>query len=292
MSILDTLKNSTWLRWPLLAFSRLLLRPLKAGPSLLRRAAYDALPVRYFVTGQREQFVVSTRDKVIGRELFLQGEFDFGKLQSALDILSREGLPLPRHLIDVGANVGSITIPALARGLVHDASAIEPHPENLRLLQANLALNGLAERVRVLGLAVGADTSSQLNLRESASNSGNHSIGAVGIAVPSARLDDLDLPHPDALLWMDIEGYEGHALHGAANLLASGLPVVCEFNPGFLCESGGLSWFQAALAGRRIFDLQDNTRTETTLDALASALDTHLAYTDILAIPAGQGRRV
>lgn len=35
------------------------------------------------------------------------------------------------------------------------ATAIEPHPTNLRLLRANLALNGLSERVRVLAQAVG-----------------------------------------------------------------------------------------------------------------------------------------
>ena len=56
---------------------------------------------------------------------------------------------------DIGANVGTTTVPALraigfGRGL-----AVEPAPSNLRLLRANLALNDLHERVTVVESAIG-----------------------------------------------------------------------------------------------------------------------------------------
>ena len=146
MQFADHLRNSRLLRRPLLAASKTLFSLLRGGPPLLRRAAYDAMPVPYLVTGHPEHFVVSTADKVIGREVFLHGEFDFAKLQTALAILAREGHPAPTHLIDVGANIGTITIPALKRGLIQTATAIEPHPHNLRLLRTNIALNGLEDR--------------------------------------------------------------------------------------------------------------------------------------------------
>lgn len=286
MSALDSLRNSKLLRWPLLAASKLLLRPLQAGPALFRRAAYDAMPVRYFVTGHPEHFVVSTADKVIGRELFLHGEFDFGKLRQALAILEREGCRRPSHLIDVGANIGTIVIPALKRGLMRSATAIEPHPDNLRLLHANLALNELSHRVKVLGIAVGDETCDALRLEESATNSGNHMISRQGIPVQCARLDELDLPTQGALLWMDIEGYEGHALKGASMLMASELPLVCEYNPDFLLRSNGMAFFRQALDGRRIFDLKEESQTETTLDDLCARYAGGADYTDIVAIPA------
>ncbi|MBJ2163356.1 FkbM family methyltransferase [Acidovorax sp. IB03] len=220
MSLPEPIRNSQVLRRPLLAVSRALFALLKTGPALLRRAVYDAMPVPYLVTGRPEHFVVATADKVIGRELFLHGEFDFAKLQTALAIIEREGLPRPKHLIDVAANIGTIVIPALARGLMQSATAVEPHPNNLRLLRTNLALNGLSERVRVLAQAVGAESHASLFLTESSTNSGNHSIGRTGLPVDSTRLDDVDCPHDGALLWMDIEGYEGHALRGAPNLLS------------------------------------------------------------------------
>lgn len=285
MSLPEPIRNSQVLRRPLLAVSRTLFALLKTGPALLRRAVYDAMPVQYLVTGNPEHFVVATADKVIGRELFLHGEFDFAKLQTALAIIEREGLPRPQHLIDVGSNIGTIVIPALARGLMQSATAIEPHPTNLRLLRANLALNGLSECVRVLAQAVGTESHASLFLTESSTNSGNHSIGQTGLPVASTRLDDVDCPHDGALLWMDIEGYEGHALRGAPNLLAAGIPVVCEYNTGYLENSGGMNWFREALAGRRIFDLKQGEKAvEITLDQLAGMYPAGSRFTDILAI--------
>ena len=285
MSLPEPIRNSQVLRRPLLAASRAVFSLLKTGPALLRRAVYDAIPVPYLVAGHPEHFVVATADKVIGRELFLHGEFDFAKLQTALTIIEREGLPRPQHLIDVGANIGTIVIPALARGLMQSATAIEPHPTNLRLLRANLALNGLSERVRVLAQAVGAESGASLFLTESLTNSGNHSIGRTGLPIPSSRLDDVECPRDGALLWMDIEGYEGHALRGAPNLLAAGIPVVCEYNTGYLENSGGMNWFREALAGRRIFDLKHGVKaSEISLDELAIRYPTDHEFTDILSI--------
>ena len=284
MQFADRLRNSRLLRRPLLATSKTLFSLLRSGPPLLRRAAYDAMPVPYLVAGHPEHFVVSTADKVIGREVFLHGEFDFAKLQTALAILAREGHPAPTHLIDVGANIGTITIPALKRGLIQTATAIEPHPHNLRLLRANIALNGLEDRVTVLAQAVGDRSGVTLHLHESATNSGNHSIGAEGIPVSSSKLDDLDLPSAPSLLWMDIEGYEGHALHGATRMLAAGIALVCEFNPTFLEQSEGMTAFVQSLQGYRIFDLE-NPSTETSLHALSQLLAGGNHYTDILALP-------
>ena len=283
MSLFNLHRASRMLRRPLLAASKLLFTPLHSGPPILRRAAYDAMPIPYLVTGHPEHFVVSTADKVIGREVFLHGEFDFAKLEIALAVLAREGCPVPSHLIDVGANIGTITIPALKRGLMQTATAIEPHPDNLRLLRANIALNGLDDRVTVLAQAVGDRPDATLLLNESATNSGNHAIGSEGIPVRSSRLDDLLFPQ-NALLWMDIEGYEGHALRGAAHLLATGIPVVFEFNPVFLRRSGGMDALLQALHGHHIYDLEQPD-AETTLPPLSQRLSEGERYTDILALP-------
>ena len=284
MRLPDFIRDSGMLRQPLLTASRLLLTLLERGPGLLRRAMYDAMPVPYLVTGHPEKFVVSTTDKVIGRELFLHGEFDFEKLRSALAIMAREGCSSPSHLIDVGANIGSITIPALKRGLMQTATAIEPHPGNLRLLRANIALNGLENHVSVLAQAVG-NCDAVLHLYESATNSGNHSIGNEGIPVLSSRLDDLPLPTAQSLLWMDIEGYEGHALLGAARLLVAGVPVVCEFNAAYLGQAGGMDGLVQSLANRAIFDLKQGEHAlETTLEDLMTQYPGGSEFTDILAI--------
>lgn len=287
MFLSDRLRNSRVLRKPLLKFARWVWGQIVDGPGVVRRAFYDAMPGPYGLASHVEHFVVSTGDRVIGRELFLRGEFDFAKLVSALDIVRSKGYPSPRHLIDVGANIGSITIPAINRGLMESATAIEPHPDNLRLLLANIALNGMVDKVTALPHAVGSESGACLLLEESAHSSGNHSIGSSGVPVRSVCLDDLDFPD-GCLLWMDIEGYEGHALAGGRRLLALGTPVVSEFNPAFLEKSGGLELFREALAGRHLYDLETPGDAETTLDAIIQRLagkPDRDRWTDILALP-------
>lgn len=281
MPILNALRNSEAMRWPLLAITRLLLMPLKCGPAVFRRVFYDAFPCTYLVTGRQEHFVIATQDKVIGKGLFLRGEFDFHKLETALAVLKREGRPKPAHLIDVGANVGSIVIPAITRGLVQGASAVEPHPDNLRLLRTNLALNQITDQVSVFNVAAGARSDSNLLLRECHGNSGNHAIGDAGISVAEMRLDDLAIPLENSLLWMDIEGYEGHALEGASRMLDAGMPVVSEFNPRFLDASGGSMAFETALGHRKLYDLGNDAK-ETSFSELMMRYAT--SETDILAI--------
>lgn len=286
MRLHPAIKTSNLLRAPLLALTRLCLSPLTSRIPVLQRAAYDVYPNPYLVVGDPEKYVVSTRDKGTGRLLFQRGEIEFQKLVIAMDLLAREGFAAPRHLIDVGANIGIIVIPALSRGLMTSATAIEPHPENIRLLYTNLALNGVLDRTRVLAQAAGAESGVTLCLDESPVDSSIHAIGSTGIAIPSSKLDDLELPCNNSLLWMDIEGYEGHALHGASNLLAAGVPLVCEFNPRFLAKAGGMEWFRHALQGRRIYDLKHGRGAhETTLDALALEYAEHPLWTDVLAIP-------
>lgn len=281
--MLKYLKNCKLLRWPLITICKILLCFLNSKIPLIRRAVYDTMPVPYIVTGDEEIFIVSTSDKVIGREIFLHDQFDFDKLKLAIAILSREGLAVPRHLIDVGANIGSIVVPAVRRGYFQSATAIEPHPENLKLLRANLALNNLCDAVNVLGVAVGDESGITLRLSESKHNSGNHSIGGDGLEVKSICLNELDIPLKDSLLWMDIEGYEGHALAGASKLICGGMPFVSEFNIEFIKNMGGLEYFYKAVENKRIFELNGDGR-EIKVDDLFSAEWGKGEYTDILAI--------
>jgi len=183
MRLSALLRNSKKLRFPLMVVAKFVFLLLRTGPAVLGRAVYDSLSVLFFVAGDKEYFVVSTADKTIGRELFLHGEFDFHKLQLALAVLAREKLPQRCHLIDVGANIGTIVIPALKRGLFKSATALEPSPGNLRLLRANLVLNVLLHEVEILEFAVGDASGETLHLEESEVNSGNHSIGREGLPV-------------------------------------------------------------------------------------------------------------
>ena len=57
-------------------------------------------------------------------------------------------------MIDVGANIGSITIPSLKENFFENALVFEPNPESLRLLKSNILINNLENKVNIKELAL------------------------------------------------------------------------------------------------------------------------------------------
>ena len=109
----------------------------------VRSLAFDTAPPKSLLlsTIGEESYVVSSDDKVIGRDIYMTGSFDFGKLKKSAQFLGPDWSS--DLLIDIGSNIGVICIPAVKRGLFRSAIAIEPEPFNYRLLCTNIQLNGL-----------------------------------------------------------------------------------------------------------------------------------------------------
>jgi len=80
-----------------------------------------------------------------------------------------------RTIIDVGANTGTFVLFAAARAPRATIHAIEPEPGNVSLLQENVVLNRLEQRVVVHPVAAGA-ASGTLTLHVAHQCSGGHSV--------------------------------------------------------------------------------------------------------------------
>lgn len=137
-------------------------------------------------------------------------------------------------LADVGANVGMYTVwAAKTRGV--QVFGFEPEAQNYALLNRNIMLNGLEERVRAYCLAL-SDTAglSELHLSEAVIGGSCHSLGervdfkhepmrpAFSQGCVAARLDDLvaagAVAQPNHLK-VDVDGFEPKVLRGAASVL-------------------------------------------------------------------------
>jgi FkbM family methyltransferase len=197
-------------------------------------------------------FVVSTADAKVGRTVFVKGQYATGQLSFVLDLLEREGWPAVRdgRLLDVGANIGTVTVTALRRERMAGAIAVEPHPDNVRLLRMNVIYNDLDKQVTVLPVALSdRDDIGRLKI-VSRRNSGSYRVVQAApdgktIEVPLRTLDGFEAdgvaPFGDvSLLWMDVQGHEPHVLAGAQRLLARSTPVVTEFYPAVLRRNGTL----------------------------------------------------
>jgi len=125
------------------------------------------------------------------------------------------------NVIDVGANVGSVTCAAAAAvGPTGTVVAIEAHPRTAACLRRNVRLNDF-QNVTVIQTAV--DERPGIVQFESRSADDKNAIApdSRGISVAANRIDSLDLGAARyRLLKIDIEGYELPALRGATDVLA------------------------------------------------------------------------
>jgi FkbM family methyltransferase len=209
-------------------------------------------------------FHVSTRDRVLGRHVYVYGDFEAAILHRTYALLREWGRPITGTMVDVGANVGTTCIQAVVDGLAPGAIAIEPEPRNFALLERNMRANGLAGHIEPLRAAL-SDREGTADLELSEDNSGDHRIriGAGGTGtfhedrratrpVPMTTFDRLvesgriDLART-GIVWIDVQGHDGHVLAGARTLRDTGIPVVVEFWPYGLDRSAGLNQLEGII---------------------------------------------
>ena len=141
-------------------------------------------------------------------------------------------------LYDIGANVGAYTIYAAKRGV--RVVAFEPGPPSFHVLVRNLALNGVANLVTPLCLALADRTEpAAIGLGDLQAGSVGHGIGedtAFTLNTLAVRLDDavgtLGLARPSHIK-LDVDGLEPLILAGGEQMLGDDTlkSVLVEFRP-------------------------------------------------------------
>ena len=179
----------------------------------------------------------------IGRKIFRKGHFERHHVTRLLAVLRDRGLPADgKVMLELGGNIGTQTIYfALDKSFARIVS-IEPDPRNFKLLQTNIAQNGLEVQITAVNCAAG-DTEGEIDFFQHVNNHGKSSMMRnspkdIRITVPvrpvSSILADLGIPDDDiGLVWMDIEGYEPVAIRSMRGLLARRVPIYTEFTPKF-----------------------------------------------------------
>jgi len=222
---------------------------LLSKSSKFRSMIYDALRANkdtfYCVNTDSLKFLINLKDNVIGRSVFCTGEFDLKKIIKVKSILAEENINKNEitTLIDVGANIGTICIPVVASKIFNNAVAIEPHPVNFQLLNANSHINDLQDKILTINKALGDLENEELILEESPDNLGDNRVVRENdmycdknrYIVESTTLDNIlqsiNLDITSSLLWIDTQGYEGWVLKGACAALSRKPALVLEFWP-------------------------------------------------------------
>jgi FkbM family methyltransferase len=206
-----------------------------------------------------------SEDWLIGKYLYVNRSYERENILAVMDFLRSEGLVArenPGTVLDVGANIGMIAIALLKHGYFERAAAFEPEPNNYRLLVKNVEQNRMGSRILTFpcGLSssvlVGHEHGVQAVMERSPDNFGDHRVRhsadtgffheenrstlpvtlrtLAQVMSDSAALNAEEI----RLIWVDIQGHEGHFFDGARKLLATHVPVVSEFWPYAIRRSG------------------------------------------------------
>ena len=300
--------------WPILSLVRRLLRhssgPLRAGwssrwiaavriafePNNIRRNRSAALAPNYrAVTGLLDaRYVVDVNDHV-GWTVFLKGYFDLTPIAVAalLDELNPGGT-----YIDVGANIGSTSIPVALLGI--PTVGIEASPRIAGDLARNVSLNSPLPYT-VLNLAASSPHPRERHARifSSAGNaaassffpSWNPSVARSTLElVRLVTLDEviacLDLS-PINSIKLDIEGAEFMALEGLRQHLGHSSPcVLFEWRPDRLDRSGlPRPDLRAFFPSQYTFHAVSSCARGDTIEVNFTTFDDDRSYENVLAAP-------
>ncbi|WP_299046002.1 FkbM family methyltransferase [uncultured Tateyamaria sp.] len=247
-------------------------RHLLQGPHVL---ASDVIALR---DNAGKHWVTHVSDMIIGQAMRLTGDYDGDAVSGVMGLFDTLGLPRPSGTFyDIGANIGTHTVQAHTMGFARSVS-VEPDPMNFDLLAANLALQGIHSNAETIHGAL-SDKVGVMKLERSNDNYGDHRVvsedtpqvdrmdsdaGRTEIEVEVRTFDDVIAQSAapldaTALVWMDVQGHEGHVFKGAQRILDSGCPVVTEFWPYGLARANGLDLFMDAVNQfSRIISIRDS----------------------------------
>lgn len=178
---------------------------------MLRRVAAHALwrtRLCKLMTIQRRGYRVRFHPSSFSAGLWVKPDW-----VSADERFIRDNVKSDDVVLDIGANIGTLTLTAASLGA--RVIAIEAHPRTYSFLLDNVALNGF-QCISALNIAVG-DKTGRTHFSDLRDDDNNH-VSDIGIAVPMATIDSLNVP-PIRLMKLDVEGYELRALQGAKETL-------------------------------------------------------------------------
>ena len=179
------------------------------------------------IEGRHGFFVYNLHDHYIGRALELYGEYSEAEMRLFSTLISVGG-----DVIEVGANIGTLTVP-LAKGIGnYKIHAFEPQPVVFQNLCANLSVN-CCENALAWPYAVGSSPA-HLELPSvdygKEGNFGGVSLvegGSGGTSVDVITLDDYTSGIESvSLLKIDVEGMERDVLCGARKMIARCRPLI------------------------------------------------------------------
>ena len=168
-----------------------------------------------FLLLKQKNYVLRFFPTPFSRELWIDKEY-----QHTANIFFSDYLKLGDTVIDIGANIGTITLESAvkvsSKGKVY---SIEPNKKIFKFLAENIKLNNL-QNVKIFNVALGEKNDSVFFSSKRSDDLNSVSITEQGEEISLCKLDDLSINESKInLMKIDVLGYEKFVFGGAKKIL-------------------------------------------------------------------------
>lgn len=257
---------------------------------------------QYVIAPTREglSYIVSSSDLCIGRLTFEdQFSYESEMMDMVMQALAQPGFD---QLLDIGSNIGSIAMYSVNAKYANYSLAFEPDYLNYKLLSLNVMLNDLAHRITTKNVALCDQDNISLRFAKSAENHGDHRVRFSEQQINSLENEDYvlvqgrtlesyraEINTSSLLIVMDAQGSEGHILSGFPSFKNSKIPLLVEYHPIGLNNSGGFEKFLSCImssGNTQLIDMHNPSiilpLSEESLIGIANSLNRDVPETDLL----------
>lgn len=200
---------------------------------------------------------ISSKDDGIGKEFYFSGHYSLAEIDKAIGVLKHYNIYKMGALLDIGANIGHVTLHCLAKKYSNFAICIEPDEFNFKLLKDNIKINNFEDITALKKIALGSKSGKE-KIILSENNYGDHRIFTPNETIDidkynpetNRKIEEIDITTMDDLqktntkfndvsfISIDVQGFELEILKGGINFFKQGIPMMLEIDP-YLLEKKG-----------------------------------------------------
>jgi len=202
----------------------------------IRKIEFENFNEKFIFYSKKYNFILFTKDKYISRETYINGPHDFNFFLKSQSILRKK----INYLIDVGANIGTFSIPAVKEAGLKKCIAFEPIKKIFDILNINIFLNGLENKFETYNYLISDDTNESLSVTFNKNNYGDNKFRVIKnkrkLKFKIQKLDHFfkKFNHNELLIKIDVQGFEAKVLNGCHKFLSKRVPMIIEFDRKFI----------------------------------------------------------
>ena len=129
--------------------------------------------------------------------------------------------------LDIGSNIGNHTLYCFSNDLIQFAYCFEPVQDTFQILQKNISINNLQNKVKLFNVGVGESQGKAQIKSYNINNTGSSQLKISSEGnIPIISIDDIKFEQDISFVKIDVEGFELNVIKGMLNTIKTHKPTI------------------------------------------------------------------